>query len=100
MSALGHKQTLALRKGISTLAQKRYRIRIFGRQLRANSGHREERSALHINAWSKQDRQRLLFGLGWMAQLIAQLRTPIAPNEILQFSCTYIEVLSDSLALT
>jgi hypothetical protein len=35
-----------------------------------------------------------------MAQLIAQLRTPIAPNEILQFSYPYIEVLSDSLALT
>jgi hypothetical protein len=41
-----------------------------------------------------------LFSLGWTAQLIAQLRTPIAPNEILQFGYTYIEVLSDSLALT
>ena len=35
-----------------------------------------------------------------MAQLIAQLRTPIAPNEVLQLSYTYIEVLSASLALT
>jgi hypothetical protein len=60
MSALGHKRTFWSSIAMSAFPRKRHRIRIFGRQLRANSGHREERSALHINAWSKKQAKTIV----------------------------------------
>jgi hypothetical protein len=49
--------------------------------------------------WSKQNRERPLLSFGRVAQLIAQLRIPIVPNEVLRLSYIYIEVFSDGLAL-
>src|SRR5262245_53183719 len=72
---LGHKQTFC---AVETCPHYSRKPTFQGAVAMSAKGEKRtsgERSALHINVWSKLSRQRLLFRFGW-TQLFARLPTP------------------------